>query len=47
MEQLVKDLNYHCYRYYVLDAPVISDAEYDSEYRRLKEIEEAIPLRAS
>jgi hypothetical protein len=22
--QLVKNLNYHCYRYYVLDAPVIS-----------------------
>jgi DNA ligase (NAD+) len=40
MEQLVKDLNYHCYRYYVLDAPVISDAEYDIAYRRLKEIEE-------
>ena len=40
MEQLVKDLNYHCYRYYVLDAPVISDAEYDQKYRRLKELEE-------
>ncbi|PKL51732.1 MAG: DNA ligase (NAD(+)) LigA [Nitrospira bacterium HGW-Nitrospira-1] len=38
--QLVKDLNYHCYRYYVLDAPVISDTEYDREYRRLKELEE-------
>ena len=40
IEQLVKDLNYHCYRYYVLDAPVISDAEYDREYRRLEELEE-------
>src|SRR3990172_7240767 len=40
LEQLVKDLNYHCYRYYVLDAPVISDAEYDIAYRRLREIEE-------
>jgi DNA ligase (NAD+) len=39
MEQLVKDLNYHSYRYYVLDSPVISDAEYDREYRRLKELE--------
>ncbi|RPI38002.1 MAG: NAD-dependent DNA ligase LigA, partial [Nitrospiraceae bacterium] len=39
IEQLVKDLNYHCYRYYVLDAPVISDAEYDREYRRLEELE--------
>lgn len=40
IEQLVKDLNYHCYRYYVLDAPVISDAEYDQKYRHLKELEE-------
>lgn len=40
IEQLVKDLNYHCYRYYVLDAPVISDSEYDREYHRLKELEE-------
>ena len=39
--QLVKDLNYHCYRYYVLDAPVISDAEYDLKYRRLNELEES------
>ena len=22
IEKLVKDLNYHCYRYYVLDSPV-------------------------
>ena len=40
IEQLVKDLNYHCYRYYVLDAPIISDAEYDRKYRHLKELEE-------
>ncbi|MEJ2697931.1 MAG: NAD-dependent DNA ligase LigA, partial [Candidatus Sulfobium sp.] len=39
IEQLVKDLNYHNYRYYVLDSPVISDAEYDRLYRRLKEME--------
>jgi DNA ligase (NAD+) len=37
--KLVKDLNYHCYRYYVLDSPVISDEEYDRLYRRLKELE--------
>ena len=24
------DINEHNYRYYVLDAPIISDAEYDS-----------------
>ncbi|MCL5022588.1 MAG: NAD-dependent DNA ligase LigA [Nitrospirae bacterium] len=40
IEKLVKDLNYHNYRYYVLDAPVISDEEYDLLYRRLKELEE-------
>jgi DNA ligase (NAD+) len=39
-EKLVKDLTYHSYRYHVLDAPVISDAEYDRLYRRLKELEE-------
>ena len=40
IERLVKDLNYHCYRYYVLDSPVISDEEYDRLYFRLKELEE-------
>lgn len=40
IEKLVKELNYHCYRYYVLDSPVISDAEYDKLYRHLKELEE-------
>lgn len=39
-EKLVKELNYHCYRYYVLDSPVISDVEYDRLYRRLKELED-------
>ncbi|MBI5409652.1 MAG: NAD-dependent DNA ligase LigA [Nitrospirae bacterium] len=40
IEKLVKDLNCHCYRYYVLDSPVISDEEYDKSYRHLKELEE-------
>lgn len=40
IEQLVKELNRHSYLYYVLDAPVISDADYDVRYRRLKELEE-------
>lgn len=40
IEKLVKDLNYHSYRYYVLDAPVIADEEYDRLYRRLRELEE-------
>ena len=37
--RLVKDLNFHCYRYHVLDSPVISDEEYDRRYRHLKELE--------
>jgi DNA ligase (NAD+) len=40
IEELVRDLNYHSYRYYVLDAPVIADAEYDRLFRQLKELEE-------
>jgi DNA ligase (NAD+) len=40
IEKLVKELNYHCYRYYVLDSPVISDEEYDRLYFYLKELEE-------
>ena len=40
IERLVKELNEHNYRYHVLDAPVISDAEYDKLFRRLKELEE-------
>lgn len=39
IERLVNDLNYHCYRYYVLDSPVISDEEYDRLYLRLKDLE--------
>src|SRR5512135_3816800 len=37
---LAKEINEHNYRYYVLDAPVISDEEYDRLFRRLKELEE-------
>lgn len=40
IERLVRELNYHSYRYYVIDSPVISDEEYDKLYRHLKEIEE-------
>jgi DNA ligase (NAD+) len=40
IEKLVKELNYHCYRYYVLDSPVISDEEYDKLYLKLKGLEE-------
>ena len=43
IDQLVDDLNEHCYRYYVLSQPTISDAEYDRRYRRLTELEQAHP----
>ncbi len=41
--KLRKELNYHNYRYYVLDDPVIADAEYDRLFRRLLELEERYP----
>jgi DNA ligase (NAD+) len=40
IKELVKEINFHNYRYYVLDSPVISDGEYDRLYRRLKELED-------
>lgn len=40
IEKLVKELNYHSYRYYVLDSPVMSDGEYDKSYRHMKELED-------
>ena len=36
IEQLKGVINYHNYRYYVLDSPEISDAEYDKLMRELK-----------
>lgn len=38
--KLVKDLNHHSYRYYVLDSPLIPDEEYDRLYQHLKNLEE-------
>ncbi len=43
IEKLRKEIHYHNYRYYVLDDPVISDAEYDRLFRRLQELEEQFP----
>ncbi len=42
-EELRQDINYHNYRYYVLDNPVVSDAQYDKLLRELQEIEEKHP----
>jgi len=38
-QNLVQSLNFHSYRYHVLDAPVISDYEYDKMLKHLIEIE--------
>src|SRR3990172_1481157 len=43
IEQLRSLINYHNYRYYVLDSPEIGDAEYDGLMRELKRLEEAYP----
>src|SRR3972149_3500785 len=43
IEQLRKEINEHNYRYYVLDSPVISDAEYDALMVQLKELEAQYP----
>jgi DNA ligase (NAD+) len=41
--RLKSELNYHNYRYYVLDSPEITDAEYDRLLRRLEELEGRFP----
>lgn len=41
--QLREDINYHNYRYYVLDAPVISDAAFDKLMRELQALEQTYP----
>jgi len=43
IEELRTQINYHNYRYYVLDSPEISDAEYDELMRELKSLEEEYP----
>ena len=43
IRQLRDEINYHNYRYYVLDQPVISDAEYDRLMRELESLEEQFP----
>jgi DNA ligase (NAD+) len=43
IEQLRQQLHHHNYRYYVLDDPQITDAEYDQLMHRLQELEAAFP----
>ncbi|MEA3290798.1 MAG: NAD-dependent DNA ligase LigA, partial [Pseudomonadota bacterium] len=42
-EKLREQLEYHNYRYYVLDDPEIPDAEYDRLLRRLEQVEAEYP----
>ncbi|MCX8117180.1 MAG: NAD-dependent DNA ligase LigA [Desulfobacterota bacterium] len=43
IEELREEIEYHNYRYYVLDQPEISDAQYDRLMRELEELEARYP----
>lgn len=43
VERLRAELDLHSHRYYVLDDPTVSDAEYDAMFRRLLALEEQYP----
>ena len=43
LDTLRKAVTYHAHRYYVLDDPAISDAEYDALWRELVALESAHP----
>lgn len=43
IEQLREEIRHHDYQYYVLDQPIISDAEYDALMKQLIELEEKYP----
>ncbi len=43
IDELREVINYHNYRYYVLDSPEISDAEYDELMKELRQLESEHP----
>src|SRR3989339_802954 len=43
LDELKAEIDKHNYNYYVLDKPVISDAQYDALYRELVNIESEFP----
>lgn len=43
IEELRESIRYHARRYYTLDAPEISDFEYDAMFRQLQDLEAAYP----
>src|SRR5947209_879682 len=42
-EELRSEINLHNYRYYVLDDPIVGDAEYDALMRELLDLETRFP----
>ncbi len=47
IKQLREEIESHNYRYYVLDAPVIPDAEFDKLFRELQQLETGYPQLAT
>jgi len=47
IERLREEIHEHNYRYYVLDDPIVSDAEYDRLLRELEELESEHPGRVT
>ena len=43
VEELRERINFHNHRYYVLDSPEISDADYDELVKELRRLEEEHP----
>ncbi|HKJ33805.1 MAG TPA: NAD-dependent DNA ligase LigA [Balneolales bacterium] len=43
IEKLREAIRYHNYRYYVLDDPVVSDADYDDMMQKLEKLEDKFP----
>ena len=43
LDRLRQEINYHNYRYHVLDSPEISDYEFDQLMQELRQIEESYP----
>ncbi len=43
VKELCKEIHYHAHRYYVLDSPVITDAEYDVLFQELVKLENEYP----
>ena len=43
IDELTREINFHNHKYYVEDAPQISDFEFDAMLKQLEELEEAYP----